>query len=220
MLSQDSSILEAVRELAARLDVADPGLEEVSWRDVAGASSKAYHIVPSDRAEFQPHTLILPARMKDALSVDEWRPILASTLAYRKLYSRIMRKRTPLLLIPLIVLIVLGVVLSLFIGTQLPAALMFVYFIVIIPVLRGNTRLLYQGYLQADRTAASIVGREVFLAVLRKIDSLNLPDIEKSKKPGFDSRKAVNPVPNILDRISNLEALSASASYADTLGSS
>jgi hypothetical protein len=37
---------------------------------------------------------------------------------------------------------------------------------------------------------------------------MKLPDIEKSKNPGFDNRRAVNPFPNIMDRIANLERLS------------
>lgn len=207
MSSQDSLILDAVRGLAAQLNIPDPGIDEVSWRNMVG-TGRSPRVMPSDHCEFSARKLILPARMQDSLSIDEWRPITASELVYRGLYSKLMRKRSPLLLGPLIVLIVLAVVMIYITGSTLWAGLWLLYFIIIIPVLRGNTRPLYQRRLEADRTTAGLVGREAFLEVLRKIDSMNLPDIEKSKKPGFDNRKAVNPVPNITDRIVNLEQLS------------
>lgn len=199
-------MLDAVRGWAVQLNIPDPGLDEVSWRNMVG-TGRSPRIMPSDHCEFWSHKLILPARMQDSLSIDEWRPIIASELVYRKLYSKVGRKRSPLLLGPLIVLIVLSVVLIYITGSTLWAGLWLLYFVIIIPVLRSNTRLFYQCRLEADRTTAGVVGREAFLEVLRKIDSMNLPDIEKSKKPGFDSRRAVNPVPNISDRIVNLEQL-------------
>jgi hypothetical protein len=206
MSLQDSSLLDAVRGLAAQLSVPDPGLDEVSWRNVVG-TGRFPRVMPSDQCEFWPKKLILPARMQDAISVDEWRPIIASGLVYRKLHSQFRRKRAPLLLGPLIALVIVAFVLIYITGSSFWVGLWFLYFIVIIPVLRGNTRLLYRCRLEADRTAAGIVGREAFLEVLRKIDSMKLPDIEKSKNPGFDNRRAVNPVPNITDRIANLEQL-------------
>jgi hypothetical protein len=207
MSLQDSSLLDAVRGLAAQLNVPDPGLDEVSWKNVVG-TGRAPRVMPSDQCEFWPKKLILPARMHDAISVDEWRPIIASELVYRKLYSRVARKRAPLLLGPLIALVVVAVVLIYITGSRFWAGLFFLYFIMIIPVLRRNTRLFYQCRLEADRTAAGIVCSEAFLEVLRKIDSMKLPDIEKSKNPGFDNRRAVNPFLNIMDRIANLERLS------------
>jgi hypothetical protein len=206
MSLQDSSLLDAVRGLAAQLNVPDPRLDEVSWRNVVG-TGRAPRVMPSDQCEFDAKKLILPARMRDAISVDEWRPIIASELVYRKLYSKVGRKRTPLLLGPLIALVAVAVVLIYITGSRFWAGLFFLYFIIIIPVLRGNTRLFYQCRLEADRTAAGIVGREAFLEVLRKIDSMKLPDIEKSKNPGFDNRRAVTPFPNITDRIAYVEQL-------------
>jgi len=206
MSLQDSSLLDAVRGLAAQLDVTDPGLDDVGWRNVVG-TARYPRVMPSDQCEFWPRQLILPAQMRDAISVDEWRPIIASELVYRKLYSKVGRKRTALLLGPLLALVVIVVVLIFITGSSAWAGLGFLYFIVIIPVLRGNTRFFYRCRLDADRTAAGVVGKEAFLEVLRKIDSLKLPEIEKSKNPGFDNRRAVNPVPNIIDRIANLEQL-------------
>jgi hypothetical protein len=206
MSLQDSSLLDAVRGLAAQLNVPDPGLDEISWRNVVG-TGRAPRVIPSDHCEFDAKQLILPARMRDAVSVEEWRPIIASELIYRKLYSKVTRKRAPLLLGPLIALVVVAVALIYITGSRFWVGLFFLYFIMIIPVLRGNTRLFYQRRLETDRTAAGTVGREAFLEVLRKIDSMKLPDIEKSKNPGFDNRRAVNPVPNITDRIANLEQL-------------
>jgi hypothetical protein len=208
MSLQDSSILDAVRGLAAQLSIFDPVLDEVSWRNMVG-TGRAPRVMPSDHCEFRSKKLILPARMQDAISVDEWRPIIASELVYRKLYSKVARKRVPLLLGPLIALVVAAVVMIFITGSTFWVGLWLLYFIIIIPVLRGNTRLFYQCRLEADRTAAQVVGREAFLEVLRKIDSMKLPDIEKSKNPGFDSRRAVNPIPNIIDRIVNLEQLTA-----------
>ncbi|HVH14517.1 MAG TPA: hypothetical protein VNA15_02205 [Candidatus Angelobacter sp.] len=145
--------------------------------------------------------------MQDSLTIDEWRPIIGSELVYRKLYSKVRRKRSPLLLGPLVAITVLAVVLIYITGSTLCGGPFFLYFIIIIPVLRGNTRLFYRCRLEADRTAAGVVDKQAFLEVLRKIDSMNLPDIEKSKKPGFDNRRTVNPVPKITDRIVNLEQL-------------
>lgn len=61
--------------------------------------------------------------------------------------------------------------------------------------------------IRGRQNGGMVFGREPFLEVLQKIDSMNLPDIEKAKKPGFDNRRAVNPVTNITDRIVNLEQL-------------
>lgn len=205
----DSSILDLTRELAVQLSLSDPGLEEVVWKNIVGTGRGAREL-SSDRCEFWSRKLVLPARMEDLLSVDEWRPIIASALVYRNLYSTSTRKRAPYLLVPLISFIALAVVLAFLTRTLVYSALLFfAYFLVIIPVLRSNTRLNYQTSLEADRKAASVVGKEAFLGVLHKIDSLKLADVEKAKKPGFDRRRAVNPTPNIADRIANLEATAA-----------
>lgn len=110
MSSQDSLILDAVRGLVVQLNIPDPGLDEVSWRNMVGTGRNP-RVMPSDHCEFWSHKLILPARMQDSLTVDEWRPIIASELAYRRLYSKVARRRSPVLLGPLVVIIVLAVVL-------------------------------------------------------------------------------------------------------------
>jgi hypothetical protein len=148
--------------------------------------------------------------MRESLSLDAWRPIIASALVYRTLSSKIARKRAPLLLVPLVLFTILGIFLTYLTGTTFVAIVPFIlFFVVFIVVMRGDTPLFYQSNLEADRVAAGVIGRDMFLSVLRKIDSMKMPDVEKAKHPGFDRRRAVNPIPNITDRISNLEHLSA-----------
>lgn len=56
--------------------------------------------------------------------------------------------------------------------------------------------------LQADIIAAELIGKEEFIRVLRKVDSLGLDDVEKLKKGGWRARFAGRP--SISKRIETL----------------
>jgi len=59
--------------------------------------------------------------------------------------------------------------------------------------------------LQADRLAVQVVGKQEFLAVLRKIESFGLNDVVRTERQGF--RRHFSRRPSVSERIANLSSL-------------
>jgi|SRR2546425_13073335 len=187
--SRDQRIVEIVGELATQLDV-HRFPRKVVWSDYL-PGGRGRTILGSDECVVWDSQIILAKRMQHKLEPDEWRPIVASSLILNsKLRKNVVRKifarRVFLPALPFIVAaglfgsgfnsggvyagpkwIVLFFVITLFALILVPA---FFY---------GNY---YQGAkLVADRQAAELVGRQRFLDLMRKIDQMNLEDVEKAK---------------------------------------
>src|SRR5260370_2526446 len=99
----DPKLLEIASNVGQQLDLPGLNLRDIRWMEwiPAGRSTRS---VPSDWCMFLRHSMILPVRMIRKLTVEEWRPLIASSLLFEKMIKRSMRGTTLLLTgMPLIV---------------------------------------------------------------------------------------------------------------------
>src|SRR6267378_5799619 len=92
----DPRLLEMASSLGQQLDLPGLNLRDIRWMEwiPAGRSARS---VPSDWCSFLRHSMVMPARMTGKLTVEEWRPLIASSLVFEKKVRRSMRGRAFLL---------------------------------------------------------------------------------------------------------------------------
>ncbi len=156
--------------------------------------------------------------MTGILTTEEWKPLIASTLVFsRKLKPRLRRKALTNVALPVISIMAAEVVALIFIPNQAfrdsPLAIGFLIpsLALLFVGLKNYYPKVKSARLLADVEVTNLVRRDDFLAVLRKIDSLGMKDVEKWKKEtrGFASSFADHP--SITERIENLKSDSASS---------
>jgi len=182
--------------------------KRISWQDRISTGRGPYAL-PSDECVIRPGLLILPDRLRDRLEPDEWRPLVASSLVYRrKLVSKMFRhvmKRWVLGLILPVSLLATFLVLVYWPGKiiGIPGIIVGIFISVGIPAIFISAPYVKRVRLQADRIAADIVGRTAFLQVLKRIDEMGLDDIVSlERRKGLRARFTGRPT--ITERIENL----------------
>jgi len=206
-------ILEMAVGVCLLLDLPVFYLKTLEWSDkTASLRGGGGQIVPSDQCFILPAgDVILPKHMKEKLSVDEWKPLIASSLIYeRKLLPMLRGKVLKLIVVPTATsTVVAGVFLAL--TRSFWAALPFPTGLVVFAVPPSIVLFLGLGRftpyqksarLQADMQATRLVGREFFLEVLRKIDGLGMEDIEERKRK--NSEGSSSEFPSLAERLENL----------------
>ena len=158
----------------------------------------------------------MPARMMGKLTVEEWRPLVASLLLFEKKIRRTLRGRAFLLTgMPLI--ISLAVPISVAILLQM-AWIIFLYPILVLPLAylggRSYSRDLKKARLETDTQVSALIGKDSLLNVLRKIDVMGLDDIGRLKT-GRGGRRLAG-LPSITQRIENFQTVSSINSYSTT----
>ena len=162
----------------------------------------------SEECGFHGDTILLPKRMRGVLDPEEWRPIMASSLIYRKRLRRSQPWRLGLaiLLAPALVIFGGAILYGTF-GPERFPILSAVYLVLfVLPILVSLvTQAQKKLRLEADAEAARSIGSAAFLTVLRKIDGFRLEDVETTKTRRifrhFSSK------PDIAERIANLSIL-------------
>jgi len=154
--------------------------------------------------------------MMGKLTVEEWRPLIASSLLFEKKIRRTLRGKAFLFTgVPLIV--ALAVPISVAIVFQTPL-LILLYPVLVLPLAYlGGKRYgldLKKARLEADTQASVVVGKNSLLDVLKKIDLMGLDDIDRLKS-GRGGRRIAG-LPSITERIANLQGMSSLARYATT----
>ena len=187
--------MEIARELCQQLGIYKFNLRFVSWIGRMGIRR-----VPSDYMMIYRDTIWLPISLMEKLEPDDWRPLLASGLIYYSTYQRRTMVRMLTTLFPL----VLGFPFAIFlywriVGTSSAVShvggdIIIIVFIglmifVMIRWFRGWKRL----WLEADDRTVGLVGREVFLRTLEKVQSL-----------GTAKGPPLRLYPSIPDRMRNL----------------
>ena len=179
----------------------------------AGRSTRS---VASDWCSFLRHSMVMPARMMGKLTVEEWRPLIASSLVFEKKIKRSMRGRA-FLLTGLPVILALGGTIGVAIVLRM-SWVVFLYPVLLLPLAilggRSYNSDLKKARLEADTQASVVVGKNSLLDVLKKIDLMGLNDIEKLKT-GRGGRRLAS-LPSITERIENLRTVSSLNSYAAT----
>jgi hypothetical protein len=201
--------------LGQQLDLPGLNLKDIRWMEwiPAGRSTRS---VPSDWCMFLRHSMIMPARMMGKLTIEEWRPVIASSLVFEKKIKRSMRGTTFLLTgMPLIV--ALGGTISVAILLQM-SWIIFLYPALLFPLaILGGRRYnsdLKKARLEADTQTSTVIGKDQLLQVLKKIDMMGLDDIDRLKT-GRGGRRMAS-LPSITERIEHLQGVSLLSGYSTT----
>ncbi len=176
---EDEKILEIVRELCGQLSYHSPEFQTVSWRDRIGARRMA-----PDEVIVRPENLLLSARAMGRLTLEGWRPILASGLIYHKNLGRWYFRRMMTTMVPVIILLVPALLLDFrYLSGERVLFELVLYSLIALTLVQGARLLLYlkKMWFRADEQAARVVGREQLVSSLTKMGLID-PSATKRKK--------------------------------------
>jgi hypothetical protein len=201
--------------LGQQLDLPGLNLRDIRWMEwiPAGRSTRS---VPSDWCMFLRHSMVMPARMMGKLTVEEWRPIIASSLMFEKKVKRSM-KGTTFLLTGMPLIVALGGTIGVAILLQM-SWIIILYPALLFPLaILGGRRYnldLKKARLEADTQTSTVIGKDPLLEVLKKIDMMGLDDIDRLKS-GRGGRRMAS-LPSITERIEHLQGVSLLSGYSTT----
>src|SRR5712664_1528406 len=159
----------------------------------------------SHECAFVGDSVMFPKRMRGVLGPDEWKPIIASRLIYRKRWMRSQPWRQTLAMLVTIPLVIFGGALMAFLfGPSRFAIPWLVYVVVVVSPIFLNlvTQAQKSMRLHADAETAVLFGKESFLSVLQKIDLLRLDDVGKTKNSRI--MRHFSKKPSITERIETI----------------
>jgi len=194
----DAQIVKVGKEVCQLLGVKSK-LSRVSWRKWS-----PFVRVSSDDCIFAGGVLALAWWMRGRLTPSEWRPLMASSLIYNK---RLFWTMTEDMAITMIMMVILGIGgIGLFFEILGTAGVLLYLILLFGPFLqyrfsqeKGKLKL------KADVEAAKLLGTDAHLAVLEKIDSLRIDDMELRKKRRLS--RYFSSSPSLTERIQNIGAL-------------
>jgi len=206
----DSEILNITREISERLDL-DFGPTKVDWQDIV-ADGRYLKRVDYDEPIIGRTHIILANAMKGKLTPEEWKPLIMSSLLYSEKLVWERNKKVGLSILPIFVPVIAGFFAPIYLlpyslgKLVLGAYLPFFVLGLIYMVYRGN--LVYRSYrTRADQETAKILGKDLILNTLLKIDAMHLPNLEAEKMRRRLSRTMWRP--NISDRIALLRDMNS-----------
>lgn len=186
--------------------------EKLVWQDriYLGRSRESSYPLPVDTVVPGKKKVILPSRIQDLLTPEEWKPLIGSSLlaaswarprAFKMLLISI------LLTVGIYILILLLATMTSVLGSAggfldsfFPLYFgLWVVFAILIGLYYAPSA--HRALLRADLQVASILGTENFLATLKKIESVGFDDVEKR-----DMQTSKIKQPSVRERIQNLES--------------
>jgi hypothetical protein len=192
---EDEKIVGIARELSTQLNYYKQDIRSVTWVDKIG-----FRRAPASFLLIMQHSLQLSVAAMGKLTPEEWRPIIASLLAYQKNMSReYLKAFLPLFAAGLLEPVILIPIVK---YTALPRSFVFLdlaiglIFVVIIMALFLSLRLQKKIWFKADDRAAEIVGKGLLISSLTKLAA-----IDSSPMRGQSLIR-----PNLQQRIQHLSA--------------
>jgi len=165
----------------------------------------------SDRCRFYKDAILLAEGMRGKLEPEEWESLIASSvLFYKKFRTRLLVRLVAFNWAPLGLLLA-GFFGALFVAaiSGAPASVAFLFvpflFLGVILVEGAYNQSVKNSWLLADQQSAELVGRLGFLAVLKKLESLGLPDIKRRSARKRITRFLLVDSPSIEERVRNVE---------------
>ena len=206
----DPRLVEMAVTLGQQLDIPKLNVRGVRWSNIVPLGRSAVPI-PSDWCFFLFHAIVMPARMMSKLTPEEWRPLIASSILYQKQLRRSADRRQALYIVFPTFLALLSSAIIVGILKIYWASL--IVLLLIIPLLVVGNRLsrpyLKKAMLEADTKASALAGKESFLEVLRKIDTMRQGDAEMSKADERGRRRLA--LPSLVERVDNLQGILSNA---------
>ena len=194
----DNQLLQTVQDVCNSLNLRMKA-RQLMWTNRVVVSK-----VNSDDCRFGLDVAYFPKSMRGKLDAKDWKPIIASSLNFRK----ILFKQFPLGLLPLIggaflILLIGGWIVGSFFATNQEAAFYLYAILAAGPfVVNRFTRIRRSQRFTADLETRKVVGEDSLVSVLRKIDDMELQDIKESENRGFG--RYFSSKPSVAERIANL----------------
>ncbi len=203
-------------ELCRQLNLPKLVPKTIFWKDVVQIPTgelPANFEVPSDLVSIARGNIVLPKRVRGVLTVEEWKPIIASSLIFMPWVRRKMIRT-----LELSALGVLGYAAATFLLLQYtgygifssqgtlafhPAVLLILGLLLFVLTGRYFSPEARQELLRADKQAAELYGRDEFVRALQKIESVGFADVEKLERRKKLSRYDK---PSVAERIENLSS--------------
>jgi len=213
---EDSLLIELAKQLSAELGVLGMAPNSLVWaalvpKDMLDGSTRQAgrftRIAPGDQARFVSQAMFLPADLRGKLRPEEWKPLIASSLIFRKMRWKLLLTKIALDWLPLGLTLVSLILPLYFLANKsywLGAFALGVPAGIFIVGQAGYNLAHKRLMLSADRQAARLVGQQVFLEVLKKIGSFNFEDIEWIRGRGRPRRALTIDRPGIDERMTNL----------------
>jgi len=204
----DEAILQQVPSMCDLLGLKRFTPKMLVWEDSIYLGRGGRISVPVDYVFLGGRRMILARRMQGVLAPEEWKPLIGSTLLVRSwARPRVIKS----LLVGIIVALAYYVpVLLLAFGTSVLGSAGIYLTSPIFPLVIGLLTLVVFGRvyspeahkeaLRADLQVAGLVGRDMFLTTLQKIDSMGFKDVEK-----LNRKSSMFKQPSIQERIQNLQ---------------
>ncbi|TMI60754.1 hypothetical protein E6H16_07685 [Candidatus Bathyarchaeota archaeon] len=215
----DSLLVEMVKQLSAELGVPSMAPNSLVWaalvpKDMLDGSTRQAgrftRIAPGDQVRFVSQAMFLPADLRGELRLEEWRPLIASSLIFRRIRWKLFLTKVALDWLPLSLTLVSLILPLYFFANRsywLAAFALSVPAGIFVVGQAGYNMAHKRLMLSADRQAVKLVGKQPFLDVLKKIDGLMVEDIEWIKGRGRMRRALTIDRPGIDERIRNLDSV-------------
>lgn len=199
--SYDSLLIEEAQDLVKTFNLSTK-VGRVIW-----LNRILWSKINSDECRFGADRVFFPERMKERLEPEGWKPIMASSLVFRKILVRNMPPNYLVTLPIVLVATLIGAGISTLLGNY--EDLFFLTFILLIDVpivWNAIARAHKKRRLEADVVVAGVLGKDQFLKVLGEIDSFGLDDVvARTQKKGIG--RHFSGKPSLPERIANLQAI-------------
>ena len=151
--------------------------------------------------------LLLSEALRGKLSPEEWRPIIIASLIRFTDGRKFLRILSRALLL-LAVIAGIGFLANTILGPSLEFLVLPVAIFLLFLMLRDTSRWLKGESLKLDSRTASIVGRDVLLGTLRRVQTMHLLDVEQlNERRGFTAKVVMAARPSLSERILFLETI-------------
>jgi len=138
--------------------------------------------VNSDDCIFAGGKLILPKKMAGKLEPDEWRPLMASSLFYRRRLAWNMQGDFVYTVLMSPIIAILGAIIVLALSHSFVVVLVYLFLGLGVFLAHRMSHSRKKLRLRSDIEAARITGGEVFTSVLRKIEALEGDETRKERR--------------------------------------
>lgn len=196
----DSLLIEEAQDLCKTFNLTTK-VRRVFWVD-----RLAWSKISSDECRFGADGVLCPDRMKGRLEPEEWKPIMASSLVFRKILVKDMPASYLLAIPGVLVLTLIGAGISTFLGNYEDLFFLLFLLLVDVPILwNAIARAHRKRRLEADVVVAGVLGKDEFLNVLSKIEGFGLDDVVKrTERRGIG--RHFSGKPSLPERIASLRA--------------
>jgi len=214
--SEDEQILRLTGELCHELNTPKLVPKRIFWKDVVQVpigESSAHFEMPSDLVSTGKGNIVLPKRMQGVLTIEEWKPLIASSLIFMRWIRPKMVRTLELSILGVLwyavatflILQHFGYGIYSFQGLALhPAILLLLGVSLFVLTGRYFSPEARHELFRADQKAADLYGRDAFVRALQKIDNMGFADVRKLEQK---KKRSVYDKPSVAERLQNLSSL-------------